>query len=361
MKKHYFLNSLFILFLLTAFSQFASGQKKILYVGADDVLGSGRTCDLQMIDSLLAWGYDTLYLGHNTYDGKGAGSGVHSGIDGVFFGESVGSSSVTPYGPSGDNFPVPAVALEAAAFGYSGDPEEKWALFNPESTPGAGDGGGVSVHEGEMADATDLQFKICDTKHYITEVYELNQIITWSSKPTYDDLVPYIHGLRCDVDILALPVAPVAAPLDGKEVFAVGMLEDNYPKVKIFWVGNTHKYLNDYYGTPEFYALMKRGCDYTFDNMPSVVPSNTVDQVGLVAYPNPAPGDATIRFHVLQPAHAQVSLLDVSGKQVDFLYDRENVSGYQFVTLKADKYPNGMYFVKLQLGSDVMYTKVMLR
>jgi hypothetical protein len=351
MKKHYFFNSLFILFLLAAISQFASGQKKILYVGADDVLGSGRTCDKEMIDSLLSWGYDTLYLGHSTYDAKGSGSGVHSGIDGVFFGESVGSGSVTPYGPSGDNFPVPAVALEAAALGSSGDPEDRWALFNPESTPGAVDGGGISVHEGEIADATDLQFKICDTKHYITEVYELNQIITWSSKTSYPDLVPYIHGLRCDVDILALPVAPVAAPADGKEVFAVGMLEDNYPKVKIFFVGNTHKYLNDYLGTAEFYAFMKRGCDYTFDNMPgSAVHTNTADAVGLVAYPNPASGEATIRFHILQPDQAQVSLLDVSGKQVDILYNKYTGTGYQFVTLKTDRYPHGVYCIKLQIA-----------
>src|SRR4030042_1473715 len=160
-----------------------------------------------MVGSLLAWGYDTLYLGHGAYDAKVAGSGVHTGIDGVFFGESCGSGSVTPYGPSGDNFPVPAIALEAAALGYSGDPEERWALFNPESSAGAGDGGGISVHTGDIADATNLQFKITETKHYITEVYTLNQIITWSSKPTYDDLVPYIHGLKCDVDILAVPMA----------------------------------------------------------------------------------------------------------------------------------------------------------
>jgi len=360
MKKHYFLNSLIILFLLVTFSQFASGQKKILYVGADAVLGELRTCDKQMIDSLLAWGYDTLYLGHNVYDAKGAGSGIHTGIDGIFFGESCGSGSVTPYGPMGDNFPVPAIALEAAAFG-STDPQERWDLFNAESSTGAGDGGGIVVHEGEIYDATDVQIKISNTDHYITEVYTKDQIITWSSKTSYGDAVPYIHGLKCDVDILALPVAKVADPADGKEVFAVGMLEDNFPKVKIFWMGNTHLYLNDNFGTPEFYSLIKRAAEYTYDNFPNTVQTNTAEAVDLVAYPNPASGEATIRFHILRPDQAQISLLDISGKQVDILYDNYAGTGYQFVTLKTDRYPKGVYCIRLQIGADVSNTKIMIR
>ena len=355
MKKHYFLKLFFAVSLIVAFAQFASGQKKILYVGADEVLGELRSCDKQMIDSLLSWGYDTLYLGHGTYDAKGAGSGVHNGIDGVFYGESCGSNSLTPYGPMGDNFPVPAVALEAACFGIS---DERWSLFKAESSTGAADGGGIVVHD--PADITDNQIKIKDNGHYITEIYEKDQIITWSNSTTYA-LVPYIQGIKVDNDILAVPVAAFAPPTNGEEVSAMSMIEDNFPKVKIFWFTNTHSLLNDLMGTNEFYQLMKRAADYTFDNIPSALKKNVVDYIDFVAFPNPSAGDVSIRFNAPKPAHAQVVLFDVTGKQVEILYDNNVSKGYNFVTLQGDKYSNGAYFIKLQLGENTTYTKILLQ
>jgi hypothetical protein len=362
MKKHYFLKLFFALSLIVAFSQFTSGQnKKILYVGADAILGELRTCDKEMIDSLLSWGYDTIYLGHGVYDAKGAGSGVHSGIDGVFFGESCGSGSVTPYGPSGDNFPVPAIALEAAAFGYSGtDPEDKWALFKPESSTGAADGGGILIHDGEIADAKDNQIKIVDNKHYITEIYEKDQILTWSNSTSYAD-VPYIHGIRIDNDILAVPVTPVTAPANGDEVSAMMMIENKFPKIKIFWFTNTHSLLNDNMGTNDFYTLMKRAAEYTFDNMPSGVNEDVIEKIGLVAYPNPSAGDVNIRFYALSTSQAQVSLFDITGKQVEVLFDGKVSRGYNFVTMNGDRYQNGAYFIKLQIGEHITYTKILLQ
>jgi len=358
MKKHYILKLFFALTLIVAFTQLTSGQKKkILYVGADEVLGELRSCDKQMIDSLLSWGYDTLYLGHGTYDGKGVGSGVHSGIDGLFFGESCGSNSLTPYGPMGDNFPLPAIALEAACFGIS---DERWSLFTAESSAGAADGGGIVVHTGDIADATDNQIKITNNDHYITEIYEKDQIITWSNSTTYA-LVPYIPGSKVDNDILAVPVAEVTAPTNGNEVSAMSMIEDNFPKVKIFWFTNTHTLLNDLMGSNEFYQLMKRASDYTFDNIPSAVNEGVIEKIGLVAYPNPSAGDINIRFYALQPAHAQVTLYDITGKQVEMLFDNSVSSGYNFVSLNGDLYQNGAYFIKLQIGEHITYTKILLQ
>ena len=358
MKKHYFLKMFLMLSLVVSVSQFTSGQnKKILYVGADEVLGELRTCDKQMIDSLLSWGYDTLYMGHGTYDGKGAGSGVHSGIDGLFFGESCGSNSLTPYGPLGDNFPIPAVALEAACFGIS---DERWSLFTAESSAGAADGGSIIVHTGEVADATDNQIKIVNNEHYITEIYEKDQILTWSNSTTYA-LVPYIQGIKVDNDILAEPVAPVTAPTNGNQVSAMSMIEDNFPKVKIFWFTNTHSLLNDNMGTNEFYQLMKRASDYTFDNIPSAVNEDVIEKTGLVAYPNPSAGNVNIRFYALQSAHAQVALYDITGKQVEVLFENTVSRGYNFVSLNGDRYQNGAYFIKLQIGENITYTKILLQ
>ncbi len=357
MKKNYFLSVLFTLSLLVIFVQLTTGQKKILYVGADEVLGSNRTCDKQMIDSLLAWGYDTIYLGHATYDAKGAGSGVHTGIDGVFFGESCGSNSLTPFGPMGDNFPVPAIALEAAAFGIS---DERWSLFKEETTPGAGDGGGIIVHTGEIADSTDNMIKITDNKHYITQIYAKDYILKWSNSTSYA-LVPYIQGIKVDNKILAIPVAPVTQPTNGETVSAMSMIESRLPKVKIFWFTNTHSLLNDSMGTNEFYQLIKRADEYTYDNMPSAIEKNITEQIDFVAYPNPSAGDVHIRFYAPKPANAQVVLYDLNGKQIDVLLENKVSMGYNFLTLERKKYISGVYLIKLTLGENITYTKLLLQ
>ncbi len=358
MKKIYFLKVLFSLSLLVIFVQLTSAQKKkILYVGADEVLGSNRTCDKEMIDSLLAWGYDTIYLGHATYDAKGAGSGVHTGIDGVFFGESCGSNSLTPYGPMGDNFPVPAIALEAAAFGIS---DERWSLFKEETTPGAGDGGGIVVHTGEIADSTDNMIKITDNKHYITQIYEKDYILKWSNSTSYA-LVPYIQGIKVNNKILAVPVAPITQPTNGETVSAMSMIESKLPKVKIFWFTNTHSLLNGNMGTSEFYQLIKRAAEYTYDNMPSAVNENVIEQIDLVAYPNPSATDINVRFYAPKPAHAQIVLFDLTGKQIDILYDKIASSGYNFLTIERSRYASGAYVIKLTLGENITYTKVLMQ
>jgi hypothetical protein len=358
MKKNYLLKVLFALSLFVIFVQFTSAQKKkILYVGADEVLGSNRTCDKEMIDSLLAWGYDTIYLGHATYDAKGAGSGVHTGIDGVFFGESCGSNSLTPYGPMGDNFPVPAIALEAAAFGIS---DERWSLFKEESTPGAGDGGSIIVHTGEVADSTDNMIKISDNKHYITEIYEKDYILKWSNSTSYA-LVPYIQGIKVSNKILAVPVAPVTQPTNGETVSAMSMIESKLPKVKIFWFTNTHSLLNGNMGTSEFYQLIKRAAEYTYDNMPSAIEENIIERIDFVAYPNPSAGNVFIRFYAPKPANAQVVLYDLTGKQIDVLLENSVSMGYNFLTLERDNYVSGVYVIKLTIGENVTYTKVLLQ
>jgi len=353
MKKLYFLKMLFALSLIVAVSQLASGQKKkILYVGADAYYAVIRSADRQMVDSLVYWGYDTAYMAMAVYD---AGGGVNAGIDGVFFGESCGSNSVTPYGPMGDNFPVPAVALEAAAFGIS---DERWSLFKPESSAGALDGGGIVVHD--IADATDNQVKITDNNHYITQIFDKDEIVTWSSSTAFAQ-VPYIQGVLYVKDILAIPVAAYTPPTNGETVMAMAMIENKFPKIKIFWFTCTHTLLNDALGTPDFYRMMKRACEYTFDNMPTAINEDVADMYDFVAFPNPSSGDVTIRFHANEPGLAQVILFDVTGKQVDVLYENMSPTGYNFVTLKGDRYQHGVYLIKLKLGDNTAYSKILLQ
>jgi hypothetical protein len=115
-------------------------------------------------------------------------------------------------------------------------------------------------------------------------------------------------------------------------------------------------------GTNEFYQLMKRASDYTFDNIPSsAVNEKTIEDFSLVAFPNPAEGDVTIRFIAPRPLYAQVVLMDMIGKQIDILYENNVPSGYNFVTLNSELYAKGMYFVNLKLGENSAFTKVLLK
>lgn len=350
MKKIYF--NLFLIVLLIFVTQFTSGQKKkILYVGADAYYGVARFADISVIDSIVAWGYDTVYMGHAAYD---ASTGAHTGIDGVFFGESCGSNSLTPFGNNGEKFPVPALALEAAALGVEA---ERWAVFNEESSAGAGDGGGIVVHTGDIADATDNQIKITDNTHYITEIFAADEVVTWSTSTSFA-LVPYIQGVKYNTKVLAKPVAPVT----NDAAFAMGMIENNFPKIKIFFLGNTHALINgEGLATPEFFTIIKRAIEHTIGFNVSGVNDNTILTFDLTTYPNPAFGQTTIRFQSEKVTNVKISLLTITGNEIDVLYNQTCQSGFNGIQFNAADYNSGVYLIKLQTENKTEYSKIILQ
>jgi len=77
-------------------------------------------------------------------------------------------------------------------------------------------------------------------------------------------------------------------------------------------------------------------------------------------YPNPFNPSTEIRFSIPQPEHVQLTVYDVSGREVANLVDETKGRGWHQVTFDASQLSSGMYFYQLKSISVVQTMKMML-
>ena len=70
-------------------------------------------------------------------------------------------------------------------------------------------------------------------------------------------------------------------------------------------------------------------------------------------YPNPLVGSTTIPFYLNSAAHISLKVYDIFGKEVATLIDSEYTQGAHKISWDGSGVPNGIYFYKLEAGSDV--------
>jgi hypothetical protein len=92
---------------------------------------------------------------------------------------------------------------------------------------------------------------------------------------------------------------------------------------------------------------------------PTSVNNAAYRQAGLDIYPNPSASDFTAKLTVQQPGTAQVSIIDISGREVlaqqQILQQGENT-----FTLRASSLPRGMYVVKIT-GDQLRVSRSIIR
>jgi hypothetical protein len=90
--------------------------------------------------------------------------------------------------------------------------------------------GSVVVHVGEQPEQSglDLQMRIVDNTHYITDHLNVGDIITFSNAGASDyDLIPYVHGLIWDYQVLGEPViTEFNLTSTHYNLISTGMMED---------------------------------------------------------------------------------------------------------------------------------------
>ena len=85
------------------------------------------------------------------------------------------------------------------------------------------------------------------------------------------------------------------------------------------------------------------------------------DEFGLGnAYPNPFNPTANLDLALNQDIHVNMSVYNVRGQVVGVLVDRNMKAGYHTITWNADAVSSGMYFVRVEAGTDVAMQKLML-
>lgn len=81
----------------------------------------------------------------------------------------------------------------------------------------------------------------------------------------------------------------------------------------------------------------------------------------LSVFPNPVNSKAQLEYHVSKPSTVRLTIHDVSGRQVDELInDYHRVGKYQVKWNVPQSLQSGLYFVKLQLGSEVKTLRMIL-
>ena len=77
-------------------------------------------------------------------------------------------------------------------------------------------------------------------------------------------------------------------------------------------------------------------------------------------YPNPFNSVTNIIYGLSEYTNVQIVIFDLTGKQIESLVNEFQIVGYHSVDWNANKYPSGMYFVKMIAVDYISTQKLML-
>ncbi len=357
MKKLYarFCTTLLILVL---FFTYGASQKSILFVGRDNI-GDWQS-DRDLYDSLEAWGYAPEYWESPEFQ-EGVGLD-YSFYDGAFFSETVDSKNMARFGTT-DDYPLPCVNME----GWTAvETNDRWAWLSDYTTElfQTADAGGTE---------DDKTIIIQDNSHYITEIFNVGDQITWSGATDATDIADNRPVSIKEVNITYSNKLAVAKSHSSMADFWTMLTVDEMgaSKNKMFYWGVNNTGLNGSdnvatdksLGTTEFFQIVKRACEWAFDDAGSSTSVNEhrdLDGFALVTYPNPASDRVTIRFKSNGPSSARATLYNISGQQVG-KFQQSTVPGNNFIYLNADEYGAGVYYLRLEMNGDTEYAKIVIQ
>jgi hypothetical protein len=272
MRHNYILSKILMLtFMLASVMVYAQPvERTIIYVGQYEASTTNiRPEDSTAIDSISQWVTPVVFLDQGVFNDAPADSlygdgGDAIGAEGVIISESIGSTSVGNFGLR-DNYPVPCITMEGV---LTNDPASinKWPLLLED--------GGVWGYD--PPEDVDVQWRIVEDQHYITEGYTYEQIINYANAASRG--VPYLHGIAPSHIILA-----TGAREDGgtanptyvqDEAIALAYIESP----EILYMNIAYTYLGEGVATTDFYQILHRSVEFMFDAIPQP-PIESVDQL----------------------------------------------------------------------------------
>lgn len=349
MKKRYS-QSLILIALLTLISIYAHGQKSILFIGRESVPDL-HASDKDLVDSLTSWGLSVSYLDDSEY--QNMDENVYTGLDGIFFNEPIDSKTVTNFGPA-HNYPLPCICLE----GYA-PRQGRWEWITDNTT---------EYHSSATGSTDELSIVIIDNSHYVTEIFDINEEIQWSTN-TGDDLPSITLGSIKEVNFeYSYKLAKNKAIVNDDDFWNMVTIDssDAFPNRMFFWSVNSwgleSSTADQHYGTNEFFRIIKRASEWTYGLIepPSSLRDHELSGFQLAVFPNPASKQAAIRFSVPGPAKAIITLYDVTGQLLNVLLDKKVNAGNNSVMLDVSAYTAGVYLVKLQIDEYSVFTRLII-
>ncbi|HER08113.1 MAG TPA: T9SS type A sorting domain-containing protein [Bacteroides sp.] len=357
MKKIY--TRIFILTLaVCVFAADGFGQKPVLFVGRD-ALGDYQS-DQDLYDSLTAWGYAPEFWNSNGEYDVGTDADFneldYNNYEAMFIAESVDSKAMARFAQDEGGYPLPCVNLEGYCVATGND---RWAWLNDN---------GAELLQSSGGTEDDLVVIIKDNSHYITQDYNVGDEVPWSALTEASDIAANgpvsIKEVNVDYDGKLAQMKSHAGEADFWNLVTVDDIDGSGNKI-VFW-GLNHIALNGEaqdgsYGTPEFFTLIKRACAWAYDDAgANAVEQITTDRINLVAFPNPASERVTIRYKADVRVHATGTLYNLAGQQID-IFHQMTKEGKNFMYLDADRYPAGIYQLRLDVDGETAVTKVVIQ
>jgi hypothetical protein len=78
------------------------------------------------------------------------------------------------------------------------------------------------------------------------------------------------------------------------------------------------------------------------------------------AYPNPFNPTTTLSFSLPKAQQIEIGLIDVAGRLVKTILNREIQAGYHQLQLNAAELSSGIYMIRMMTGNQVLTQKVVL-
>jgi hypothetical protein len=354
MKKIDLCRFLVLTFALIMFSAFVYAQERnILFIGRESTPDI-HASDKDALDNLEELGCTVTYMDDSDYGQLDAGDlSVYDGMHGIYFSEPISSGTTINFREDRHNYPVPCMCLE----GW-GPRMDVWGWINDNET---------EYYRNDPGTEDDKSIIIKDNTHYITEIFDVDQEVVWSTTTYTDANLP---GCVKEVNVeFSAYLAQIKGLVDKDDFWTMFTVDADEGLPNRMFVWGMHEvglngtdacaYL-EHTGTEDFWKIFRRAAQWTFDMIPeeTSVKEKYLDDYSMHAFPNPASGIANIRFLAAEPGDATVTLFNLTGQQVQVLYDKRAKAGYNFVSFDTGEYPAGIYFAILQIGEHTLTTKL---
>jgi len=102
---------------------------------------------------------------------------------------------------------------------------------------------------------------------------------------------------------------------------------------------------------------------YYWDNFRLDGPSAITDLAEISAFqatPNPSQGETTFQYNLENAANVNLSVFDMTGKQVSQIISENQSAGTHQATWLANDLPNGIYFYNMQINGATASGKIAL-
>ena len=85
-----------------------------------------------------------------------------------------------------------------------------------------------------------------------------------------------------------------------------------------------------------------------------------IDELRISNYPNPFNPETTISFEIPEPGRIELTVYDMSGREVETLVDEFYPAGKHRIKWNGNSNPSGMYFYRLITYDRVLKGKMLL-